>query len=81
MKNLYFEQWKKAHAEEIKQRFELETQINAKKKLLNKYREDVEQVDLFGMSREDYESKKVLCIQLVTELRVLEKQLVQTIGQ
>ena len=47
--------------------------IAEKKKLLNKYREDVEQVDLFGMEREDYAAKKELCKQLVLELRVLEK--------
>lgn len=47
--------------------------IQQKKVLLNKYREDVEQVDLFGMEREDYEEKKELCKQLVYELRELEK--------
>lgn len=46
-----------------------------KKVLLNKYREDVEQVDLFGMQRDDYEEKKVLCAQLVRELRKLEKEM------
>jgi len=44
-----------------------------KKALLNKYREDVEQVDLFGMQRDDYDEKKQLCKQLVLELRELEK--------
>ena len=47
--------------------------IQQKKALLNKYREDVEQVDLFGMVRDDYEEKKELCKQLVYELRELEK--------
>ena len=47
--------------------------IAEKKALLVKYREDVEQVDLFGMERSDYEEKKELCRQLVLELRELEK--------
>lgn len=48
-------------------------EIATKKALLNKYREDVEQVDLFDMKRDDYEEKKLLCRQLVLELRELEK--------
>ena len=51
------------------------SQIATKKALLVKYREDVEQVDLFGMERKDYYTKKTLCKQLVEELRELEKQL------
>lgn len=51
------------------------SQISAKKTLLVKYREDVEQVDLFGMERADYAEKKKLCKQLVEELRELEKKL------
>lgn len=51
------------------------SQISAKKALLVKYREDVEQVDLFGMDRADYADKKKLCKQLVEELRELEKKL------
>lgn len=47
--------------------------ISEKKQLLNKYREDIEQVDLFGMHRDDYDQKKQLCIQLVLELRKLER--------
>ena len=47
--------------------------IAEKKALLNKYREDVEQVDLFGMERADYAEKKLTCKTLVEELRVLEK--------
>ena len=50
------------------------SQISAKKALLVKYREDVEQVDLFGMERADYAEKKKLCKQLVEELRELEKK-------
>ena len=51
------------------------SQIATKKALLNKYREDVEQVDLFGMERADYAEKKKLCKQFVEELRELEKKL------
>lgn len=47
--------------------------IQAKRTLLKKYKYDVEQVDLFGMQRDDYEEKKALCAQLVRELRELEK--------
>lgn len=53
----------------------IQAQIAEKKALLLKYREDVEQVDLFGMKREDYEEKKAACRTLVEELRVLEKNL------
>ena len=57
---------------EQKAKIELEKTIREKKALLNKYREDVEQVDLFGMERADYEEKKILCKQLVYELREME---------
>ena len=58
--------------EEQKAKMELAKTIREKKALLNKYREDVEQVDLFGMVRDDYEEKKILCKQLVYELREME---------
>ena len=51
----------------------IQAQIAEKKALLLKYREDVEQVDLFGMERADYEEKKAACRKLVEELRALEK--------
>lgn len=57
---------------EQKAKAELVKTIQEKKVLLNKYREDVEQVDLFGMERSDYEEKKILCKQLVYELREME---------
>ena len=57
---------------EQKAKIELAKTIREKKALLNKYREDVEQVDLFGMVRDDYEEKKILCKQLVYELREME---------
>lgn len=47
--------------------------IKEKKQLLSKYKEDVEQVELFGMIRADYEEKKKQCEKLVLELRELEK--------
>lgn len=58
--------------EEQKAKIELTKTIQEKKALLNKYREDVEQVDLFGMERADYEEKKTICKQLVLELRKME---------
>ena len=60
---------------EQKAKIELAKTIREKKSLLNKYREDVEQVDLFGMERADYAEKKILCKQLVYELRELEASL------
>ena len=48
--------------------------IAEKKAILVKYREDVEQVSLFGMEREDFEEKKEACKALVEKLRVLEKE-------
>ena len=61
--------------EEQKEKIKKKKLIKEKKALLNKYREDVEQVDLFGMERADYEEKKIACRTLVEELRVLERQL------
>lgn len=61
--------------EEQKAKIEKRKLIKEKKALLNKYREDVEQVNLFGMERADYEEKKIACRTLVEELRVLERQL------
>lgn len=43
------------------------------KEQLQKYKEDVEQVELFGMQRDDYEEKKSACATIILELRVLEK--------
>ena len=56
-------------------RYETQQLIAKKKALLVKYREDVEQVDLFGMERADYAEKKAACKTLVEELRALEKEL------
>lgn len=57
------------------QEMTLKSQIINKKQTLQKYKEDVEQVELFGMQRADYEEKKALCVQIIEELRVLEAQL------
>jgi hypothetical protein len=51
------------------------SEISKKKAILEKYKEDVEQVELFGMERADYEEKKEACRQLILELRKLEKNL------
>lgn len=53
----------------------IQGQIQVKKHQLNKYKEDVEQVELFGMQRDDYEQKKELCKSIILELRQLEAQL------
>lgn len=42
---------------------------------LAKYKEDVEQVELFDMHRDDYEEKKKLCSDIILKLRELEKTL------
>lgn len=53
----------------------LSIEIVETKALLQKYKEDVEQVDLFGMERADYEDKKRQCAEMVLRLRELEAQL------
>lgn len=45
------------------------------KQLIQKYKEDVEQVELFGMERADYEEKKQACVDIIEELRGLEAEL------
>lgn len=45
------------------------------KRQLVRYKEDVEQVELFGMERSDYEEKKKMCTDIILELRELEKTL------
>ena len=39
---------------------------------LERYKEDVEQVELFDMERDDYEQKKQLCKSLIIKIRGLE---------
>lgn len=43
------------------------------KQELKKFKEDVEQVELFDMERSDYEQKKIRCANIILELRNLEK--------
>lgn len=45
------------------------------KSKLEKYKEDVEQVELFSMERTDYEQKKSECAEIILKLRELEKEL------
>lgn len=42
------------------------------KEQIKKFKEDVEQVELFGMERDDYAEKKQLCKDIILELRQLE---------
>ena len=39
---------------------------------LERYKEDIEQVELFGMERQDCEEKKQLCKNLIIKIRELE---------
>ena len=50
-------------------------QIQSLKQELEKWKEDVEQVELFGMERADYEEKKARCAEIILELRELEHSL------
>lgn len=44
------------------------------KEKLTKYKEDVEQVELFGMERADYSKKKEECAKIIKRLRELEAE-------
>lgn len=46
-----------------------------KKAQMDRYMEDIEQVVLLDIERSDFEEKKTLCIQLLAEIRQLEKEL------
>ena len=48
-------------------------EIGKLKQELAKWKEDVEQVELFGMTRTDYEQKKTRCAEIIIQLRELEK--------
>lgn len=54
--------------------YQLEHNIRALKQELNKFKEDVEQVELFGMERADYVQKKARCAEIIIELRKLERE-------
>lgn len=58
---------------EISSEQEKQNQIAELKIKLQKFKEDVEQVVLFGIEREDLQEKKKLCADLVFTLRELEK--------
>ena len=50
-------------------------ELYEKKSLLEKYKEDVEQVELFEMERSDYNEKKKRCSNIVVRLREIEKEI------
>lgn len=54
---------------------QIEQEIATLKNEIARIKEDVEQVELFGMEREDFETKKQRCAEIVLRLRVLEAQL------
>ena len=56
-------------------KYNLRFKIICLKQQLQKYKEDVEQVELFEMERADYEEKKQACVDIIEELRELEAQL------
>lgn len=63
---------------EYKKRIAKQEKINRiaeLKKQIAKYKEDVEQVELFGMERTDYAEKKQACVDIITELRELEAEI------
>lgn len=51
----------------------IEEEIANLKQEIAKAKEDVEQVELFGMERQDYEQKKQRCVEIINRLRILEK--------
>lgn len=53
---------------------QIEQEIATLKNEIAKIKEDVEQVELFGMERQDYEQKKQRCVEIVLRLRELEQQ-------
>ena len=55
--------------------FDTEDTIIILKELLKTSKEDVEQVELFGMSRDDYAQKKQQCIDIINKLRELESSI------
>ena len=57
------------------EKYQINCRIQDLKLQIAKYKEDVEQVELFGMHRDDYEQKKELCKSIILELRKLEAQL------
>ena len=61
----------KARQEKFEEKQKMRRQIAEIKKTLEKYKEDVEQVELFGMERTDYAEKKEQCRYMILQLRKL----------
>lgn len=59
----------------MEQKQKIMCDIAEKKAILQKFKEDVEQVELFGMERADYEEKKAQCVSIIQQLRELEAQI------
>lgn len=54
---------------------QIQNEIAELKAEIIKVKEDVEQVELFGMERSDYTQKKARCVEIIQRLRVLEARL------
>lgn len=61
----------KARQEKFEEKQKMRRVITDMKRMLKKYKEDVEQVELFGMERTDYEDKKKQCRYIILQLRKL----------
>lgn len=73
---LFEDDEKALNLEEEKGKYEaIQKEIRDIRLNLTKWKEDIEQVELFGMDRDDYEEKKQMCKNAVLRLRELEKQL------
>lgn len=59
----------------VYQKEQVMREIASLKQELQYTKEDVEQITLFGMQRDDYEQKKARCVEIIERLRVLEKQI------
>lgn len=54
---------------------QMRQEIHELKAEIIKNKEDVEQVELFGMERSDYAKKKARCVEIILRLRELEARL------
>ena len=57
------------------EKYQIYCRIQDLKLQIAKYKEDVEQVELFGIQKADYEEKKAQCVSIIQELRQLEAQI------
>lgn len=57
------------------QKDQIRQEIHELKAEIIKAKEDVEQVELFGMERQDYDRKKARCVEIILRLRELEARL------